>query len=567
MILAVMQSVCSNPRLRRLALAAMAGGSTVAGRASDDGVDGMSPISSSKGHKPSSRIGKHEDDPEPRWAGAGRGLQSWQIRMRDLRFGRSIGKGNVGEVYEGLYQGRQVAIKKLQASSFRHTDMVTRFRDEIYLLSTVTHPNVLVFVGAVLEHSAGNLCLVTELCRKGNLADYLASGTRIPWSGRIQMASDIARGMHYLHGRAGIIQRDLKSENLLLDDFRRVKIADFGLSRTIGSGVMDTYCGTPATMAPEIVLHEDYDERADVFSFAIIMWELLTRQRPYHGRSGVTLAMDVANKGARPPIPAYCPAEWAHIMTRAWARQPADRPGFDEILDTLLGMQRLCDEQIENAIGTSSSIPLGVARPSGGRDGTGAGIHPAAAAAVTGGHRTGRPQSTERSVPREPRGRDGAIAAAGDGSGGGERRGRRMPTVSTEDAAEGWHGADDTKNTAASRFGITYGAGAETGAAAAAVSRETTLRQSATQPQGVKLAYARGLSRSAQKDAALASRGRLAGAYQSASELRLRARMIEGQGSSRQSSRKRRTDKSPLPSTTPYQGVSMSDEHGMRLED
>ena len=274
-------------------------------------------------------------------------LQSWQVRMRELRFGRRIGRGSTGEVYDGFFRGQNVAIKKLQAIAFRDKDLVERFRDEIYLLSTVTHPNVLVFVGAVLDRPAGNLCLVTELCRRGNLASFLRSPEPIPWGRRIQMASDIARGMHYLHGRAGIIQRDLKSANLLLDDFYRVKIADFGLSRSIHSvGVMDTYCGTPATMAPEIVMQQDYDEKADVFSFAIIMWELLTREEPYSGKGGLSLAMHVAQSGLRPAIPLYCPAEWAFVMRRAWDHDPAARPGFDEILDTLLGMQRLCDEAI-----------------------------------------------------------------------------------------------------------------------------------------------------------------------------------------------------------------------------
>jgi serine/threonine protein kinase len=453
--------------------------------------------------------------------------------MRDLRFGRSIGKGNVGEVYEGWFQGQQVAIKKLQAASFRHTDMVARFRDEIYLLSTVTHPNVLVFVGAVIERSSGNLCLVTELCRTGNLEDYLRSGKRIPWSARIQMASDIARGMHYLHGRAGIIQRDLKTANLLLDDFRRVKIADFGLSRAIDDGAMDTYCGTPATMAPEIVLHEDYDERADVFSFAIIMWELLTRQQPYHGRSGVTLATDVANKGVRPPIPAYCPAEWAHIMTRAWARRPEDRPSFDEILDTLLGMQRLCDEQIEKELGFGPDLPAERQPPA-----VGVAL-PRASPARAGGARLG---GAARAHATTARASDAATTAgAGGGSDDPDERGR---------SSEGGRKAGKTGRKAAH----------------ASPHPERGERTSPDRPRRTREAVASSRSRHPEMQQ------KLAGAYQAASELRVRARMAADPALPLKTKYAvaGRRHRGGQPSSSSQRGAAtrpISDAQGMRMEE
>eukprot|EP01138_Halocafeteria_seosinensis_P009622 gb/GECG01009832.1/.p1 GENE.gb/GECG01009832.1/~~gb/GECG01009832.1/.p1 ORF type:complete len:774 (+),score=94.80 gb/GECG01009832.1/:1-2322(+) len=273
--------------------------------------------------------------------------ESWQIDPRELRFGKLIGKGNVGEVYEGHYRGRKVAIKKLLGNWFNDEEMVERFRDEIYLMSTMQHPNVLVFIGAVMNPVAGNLSLVTELCNKGDVYSYLHSSQKINWSTRINLAADIARGMHYLHGRAGIIQRDLKSTNLLLDDYYTVKIADFGLSRQMRPmGQMETYCGTPATMAPEIVRQEAYDEKADVFSFAIILWEILTREDPYPDRSGLGLAYAVANEGLRPPIPAYCPLEYAQLMSRAWRHDPNNRPSFSEVVDVLQLMQQMIDNEL-----------------------------------------------------------------------------------------------------------------------------------------------------------------------------------------------------------------------------
>lgn len=94
---------------------------------------------------------------------------------------------------------------------------------------------------------------------------------------------------------------------LLITTVMQVKIGDFGLSRQMAPGRMETYCGTPANMAPEVVRQEEYSEKADVFSFAIILWELITREDPYPNQTGLALAYLVAD-GLRPPVPAYCPA-------------------------------------------------------------------------------------------------------------------------------------------------------------------------------------------------------------------------------------------------------------------
>lgn len=282
-------------------------------------------------------------------------MEHWRIEERELKFGSIIGQGNVGEVYEGVYGGQRVAIKKLLGNWAENTDMVERFKDEILLMSSMHHPNVLNFIGAVMDVEAGNMCLVTELCPRGTLHDTLHSSTPLDWRLRLRLACDIARGMAYLHGRAGIIQRDLKSANLLLDEYNAVKIADFGLSRQMNTNVMETYCGTPSTMAPEIVRQEPYTEKADVFSFAIILWELLTRQEPYGGKGGLGLAVAVANNGLRPPIPAYCPAEYASIMTRAWHADQHARPSFQQILDELTELQDIADASMAVITGAMSA--------------------------------------------------------------------------------------------------------------------------------------------------------------------------------------------------------------------
>lgn len=161
--------------------------------------------------------------------GVVRERESWQINFKELRFGARIGVGNVGEVYRGSYRGRVVAIKKLLGTWYKDADMVERFREEILLMSTMNHQNVLMFIGAVLDTDAGNICLVTELCERGTMYDVLHSEEPLTWQRRLRMARDIALGMDYLHTKAGIIQRDLKSQNLFVTKGFDVKVAGMWL--------------------------------------------------------------------------------------------------------------------------------------------------------------------------------------------------------------------------------------------------------------------------------------------------------------------------------------------------
>ena len=118
------------------------------------------------------------------------------------------------------------------------------------------------FIGAVVE--PGNYQLVTEFCAHGDMYSLLHSDSKMSLKMKVVFGTDTARGMIYLHGKAGVIQRDLKAENLLIDDFYHVKIADFGLSRKLNpEGGMGTFCGTPTHVAPEIVKQTDYSEKAD----------------------------------------------------------------------------------------------------------------------------------------------------------------------------------------------------------------------------------------------------------------------------------------------------------------
>jgi serine/threonine protein kinase len=162
------------------------------------------------------------------------------------------------------------------------------------------------------------------------------------WALVKKVAEGAARGMNYLHcGNPAVLHRDLKSANILLDDSYNPKVCDFGLSRIKAhENSMTANCGTVQWMAPEILANEPYAEPADVYSYGIILWELLTRECPYEGMSSIQAAMAVLNQNCRPEIPNWCPTVFADLVRQCIEKDPSNRPTFAAILSRLDSMPR-----------------------------------------------------------------------------------------------------------------------------------------------------------------------------------------------------------------------------------
>ncbi|XP_072979791.1 serine/threonine-protein kinase STY46-like [Typha angustifolia] len=261
------------------------------------------------------------------------GTDVWEIDFKLLKFGNKVASGSYGDLYRGIYCSQDVAIKVLKPERVNE-DMQGEFAQEVYIMRKVRHRNVVQFIGACTRPPS--LCIVTEFMSGGSVYDFLHKQKGVfKLPALLKVAMDISKGMNYLH-QNNIIHRDLKAANLLMDENEVVKVADFGVARVKSqSGVMTAETGTYRWMAPEVIEHNPYDHKADVFSFAIVLWELLTGKIPYEYLTPLQAAIGVVRKGLRPTIPKSTHPKLAELLEKCWEQDPTKRPDFSEILDTL----------------------------------------------------------------------------------------------------------------------------------------------------------------------------------------------------------------------------------------
>eukprot|EP00897_Mesotaenium_endlicherianum_P006998 jgi/Mesen1/6326/ME000328S05612 len=266
------------------------------------------------------------------------GLEHLMVDTSELLLGDRVASGSFGRVYFGTYREREVAVKivrwdKLELEPRLMLD--EQFKQEVSMLAVLDHPNVVKFHGAYKNKTAG--CLVTEYLHGGDLREFTAGQMkrRSPLSTILKMALDVAKGMEYLHSK-GIVHRDLKTSNLLLSLEGIVKIVDFGAARSEGRPHdMTGETGTFRYMAPEMIDHKPYTKTVDVYSFGIVLWELVTGEVPYDGMSSLQAAFGVARKNLRPPAVKGCPAVLNNLMQMCWHAQPQKRPTFASVVSIL----------------------------------------------------------------------------------------------------------------------------------------------------------------------------------------------------------------------------------------
>lgn len=275
-----------------------------------------------------------------------------EVDPAELQLLEKVGTGCTAEVFRGLWNGQQVAIKQIDWNKSRMGVKEQRaFDREVQIMPKINHCNLVKMLGVASQQRPFRI--ITEFCAGGCCFELLHNCDHIElsWTQKLKMCVDVGSAMQYLHHfNPQIIHRDLKSLNLLLStpilselDVPFVKVSDFGLSRMKDRapesdwGKMTMAAGTCHWMAPEVFTGTCYDEKVDVYSYAMILFEILCREIPFEEEEPANVGR-LTVQGERPDleaVPPDCPELLRDLMIGCWAHDPRKRPHFDEIMEYL----------------------------------------------------------------------------------------------------------------------------------------------------------------------------------------------------------------------------------------
>ncbi|XP_077128240.1 mitogen-activated protein kinase kinase kinase 13 [Ranitomeya variabilis] len=245
---------------------------------------------------------------------------TWEVPFEEISELQWLGSGAQGAVFLGKFRGEEVAIKKVREQ--KETD--------IKHLRKLKHPNIIAFKGVCTQ--APCYCLIMEYCAHGQLYEVLRAGRKVTPRLLVDWSSGIASGMNYLHLHK-IIHRDLKSPNVLVTHTDAVKISDFGTSKELSDkSTKMSFAGTVAWMAPEVIRNEPVSEKVDIWSFGVLLWELLTGEIPYKDVDSSAIIWGVGSNSLHLPVPSTCPDGFKILMKQTWQSKPRNRPSFRQIL-------------------------------------------------------------------------------------------------------------------------------------------------------------------------------------------------------------------------------------------
>eukprot|EP00045_Choanoeca_perplexa_P014586 m.173005 g.173005 ORF g.173005 m.173005 type:complete len:1101 (-) comp16727_c0_seq5:310-3612(-) len=231
------------------------------------------------------------------------------------------------------------------------------FMNEMRILSKLRHPNICQCFGAVLVKGIEPM-MVMEHMSLGSLHSLVHNDTlQLEGDVIFNFITDLVSGMHFLHAhKPALVHADLKSQNCLVDNLYRLKVADFGLSTTNQESVN---AGTICWMAPEVLLGEPVTTASDVYSAGVVIYEIVSRKEPYPDYKDVNeLVKDISKRKRRPILPHDCAPEVAGIVTECWNTDPDWRPGFKELNRRFMSMDSTVVTQAQTKVVKTGSDRL-----------------------------------------------------------------------------------------------------------------------------------------------------------------------------------------------------------------
>ncbi|GMS99479.1 hypothetical protein PENTCL1PPCAC_21654, partial [Pristionchus entomophagus] len=260
----------------------------------------------------------------------------WEIDFGTIKDLEWLGSGSQGAVFSGSWNGRPVAVKKVKDIK----------EAEIGHLKHLEHPNIIKFLGVCRQ--APVFAVVMEYCTRGQLCEVLKKEHSVDSMEWVDWAKQIADGMDYLH-KNKVIHRDLKSPNILMTEDGQLRICDFGTSHQLNkmNSTQMSFCGTVSWIAPEMIKKEPCNEKVDVWSFGVVLWEMLTREQPYKNIDSMAIIWGVGSNQLALPIPPTAPEGLKLLMRQCWSLKPRNRPSFVNILQHLQILKKELEEMGE----------------------------------------------------------------------------------------------------------------------------------------------------------------------------------------------------------------------------
>ena len=264
-------------------------------------------------------------------------LSDHVIKIKDYRKVKSLGRGSFGHVYSAkkVSTGEMVAVKILN-TEFTSADDQVAFLREVESLARANHPAVLKFMGFSLR-AGDDPCpaILTEYLPNGSLQDVLDRKKKFTPTQIMIALYGTAEAMRYLHDELSMVHRDLKPPNVMLNADDEPVVGDFGLSKLMTQSLMrqSAISGSPVYMAPELMDRKDYTNKVDVYSYAVMAYELITGILAYDDIASIQTLVTKVVHGTRPKFPKTIEPAYKELITQAWDPDPECRPSFAEICE------------------------------------------------------------------------------------------------------------------------------------------------------------------------------------------------------------------------------------------
>ncbi len=277
-------------------------------------------------------------------------VQNWRIMIASrkaryvshYRLHEELGRGGMGTVYRAIDVNTKqaVALKLLHPDLLKDPENRKRLMTEGQLLSSFNHPHILKVYEVGETEERGFIAM--EYLTGGTLREHLHKAFPLPFDEVKRITLQVASGLKEIHAHA-VIHRDMKTGNVMLDDQRNVRIMDFGLSKSPLVTTMTTLgsvIGTLGYVAPEQVTNMNVDQRADIFSFGVILYELLTNQLPFKGENEIAVIHSIFNTVPSPPstLQPSVPKSMDEIVMRCLAKEPGKR--FASVMEIVEALEK-----------------------------------------------------------------------------------------------------------------------------------------------------------------------------------------------------------------------------------